>query len=293
MKTRRTVLAVVTAAASALFTVGVTAAADTASAAGLTCRAALVGVNGAGRFVERNMRNGTVLGQKQSTTALPFGVTNLGFFGQASISGGVKTKFTTITPGGRPRILTVKDLDASSTLTYTSRRMSNTRFSPRLFTNSGGYHVFALAGSGDLKRLVTYRDSNGDVYFGDARLVLHNMGGLKTLSFYNRQSIGGVNTDILYATTKAGALKQIRVPVKRPGRARTITVKRSGFATYTGLSLGRCNQDAANAYIIGIDAPDNLARYYVLTRQARPSATNLSLKGRAGTGVSWRLHATL
>jgi hypothetical protein len=239
------------------------------------------------------MRNGTVLGQKLTRSALPYQVTNTGFLSLSSISGGRRFRFTTITPSGRPRVLTIKDLNAAKTLADSSARMKNTGFSPRLFANSGGFYVFALSRSGSLMRLTTFRNRTGRFSFGDPHLAQKNLGGLRTLSFYNRQSVNGVSSDILYATTKTGALKQIRVPVKRPGHTRVLTIKRSGFASYTGLSLGRCNSNTSKAYILGIDAPGNLARYYVLTGQANPSAGNLSSKGRAGTAFSWRLHATL
>jgi hypothetical protein len=45
--------------------------------------------------------------------------------------------------------------------------------------------------------------------------------------------------------------------------------------------------------LIGVDAPDNVARYYVLTRQGNPSASNLTYKGLVGKGYNWRIHAVL
>lgn len=296
MKTRRTALALITATAAVLSTLGAGAAATPATAAAAaapTCLAEVVGLTAGNKFVSRRMENGTVVRQKLTATAVPFRAKQMGFLEQATIKGGVRTSFIAIATDGRPRVLTVKDVNASRSLAQSSKRMTTSGFAPRLFTKSIGPHAFALDDLNRLQRLVTYRDSDGNYFFGSARVALKGMGSLRTLSFYNRQKIAGVNTDVLYATTRTGALKQIRVPVRRPGNARVVTIKRTGFASFSELSLGACNHDLNTAFIIGVDPGHNLARSYVLRDQAHPSASNLTANGRVAPSYSWKLHAVL
>ena len=297
MKIRRTALSLITATAAALSTIGAGAAAAPATAATAAtaprCLAEVVGLTAGNKFIARRMENGKVLRQKLTATEVPFRAKQMGFFDQATINGGFKTSYIAIASDGRPRVLTIKDLDASRTLSQSSKRMTTSGFVPRLFTKSVAPHAFALDNLNRLQRLVTYRDSSGNLFFGHAQVALKGMGSLKTLSWYNRQMIAGVNTDVLYATTKTGALKQIRIPVRRPGNARVVTIKRTGFAQYSELSLGACNQDLNIAFIIGVDPGHNLARTYVLRNQARPSAANLTANGRVARNYSWKLHAVL
>lgn len=294
MNIRRSVLALVTAAAVALPVVGAeVAAAPAATAAELQCSAGVYGFTPKGKLLLRRVRNTTVVSHKSTSTPLSYRVTQLGFMWQDKAAGGYNTHLAAIAADGRPRALLIKDRDGSGTLQNSSRLMLNRNFEPRLFTNSGGTEVFALDNLNRLQRLQTYRDDSGRFVFDNSRVVLRRMGGLKTLSFYNRQRIDGVNTDILYATTKTGALKQIRIPVRRPGDARGITVKRSGFGAFNGLVLGLCDGDVSKAFVIGVNARDNLAKSFVLRRAGHPSAANLTLMGRMDRRYTWKLHATL
>lgn len=294
MKTRRTVLAALTAAAAVLSTIGSGAVvAPSAEAAEPNCRAMVVGINPANKLVMRLVEDNKVLQQKATSSPLPYGSIQLGVLTSETIDGGWRNTYTAIAKDGQPRVLTTTDREGSNAIKHSSTRMLNKNFAPRLFTTSGGFHVFALDSQNRLQRLTTYRNDAGRLFFDDGRVALKRMGGLMTLSFYKRQKIDGVKTDILYATTKAGALKQIRVPVRRPGNARVLTVKRSGFAHFTGLSLGRCDDDLSKALVIGISKPRNLARSYVLTRALRPRAANLTDLGRVDKRYDWKLHATL
>lgn len=294
MKTRRTVLAALTAAAAVLSTIGFGAVVvPAAEAAEPSCRAMVVGLNPANKLLMRLVEDNKVIHKKATSSPLPYGSIQLGLLAGETIDGGWKNTYAAIAKDGRPRVLTTTDREGSNVIKHSSTRMLNKNFAPRLFTTSGGFQVFALDGRNRLQRLTTYHNDSGRLFFGDDRVVLERMGGLKTLSFYSRQKIDGVKTDILYATTKAGALKQIRVPVRRPGNARVLTVKRSGFAHFTGLSLGRCDSDLSKVLVIGISKPRNVARSYVLTRALRPRAANLTDLGRVDKRYDWKLHATL
>lgn len=289
-------MAAVAAAVTALSSIAMaspTGAASAPSQAATDCQARIFGITQQGKFLQRDVAGTDVVEQKATATALSYRPTNTGFFTSTEVTGGLRMKFTTIAPDGRPRILTVTDKFAQQETTHSTSLMLNRNFEPRLFTNSGGYHVFAITNRLEFKRFITYRNDNGRLFFGDPKTIPLGLTGLKTLSFYNRQSIGGVATDILYGTTKSGALMQIRVPVKRPANARAITIKQRGFGQYTGLSLGRCGDTAATAFIVAINANENRANRFILQNQARPSAANLSAARRMDTSYGWVLRATL
>lgn len=296
MKSIRAKIALATAAATALSTVvlaGPATAAPSATQAGPTCEAQVLGVLPDGRFASRYVRNTQVVTQKRTGSALPYRPRSTAHLYSEQVSGGVRFHFAQTAPDGTPRHLRVTDKADRKTLGFGVSKMRNSGFDARLLTSGGGTHTFAVERNGTFHRYVTYRNDRGRFFFGNPKRIPLNVSGLKTLSFYTRMKIGGVRSDVFYATTKTGALKQIRVPVRRPRNARAITVKRRGFASYTGLSLGACDGTVAKAFIIGINAKDNIAHRVVLRRQGSPKASNLSAKRRMDTGYSWKLRATL
>lgn len=123
MKVGRPFLAALTATSLVGSVLAVTASSPaSAVSAALSCRSQLVGVTRANQVVTRLIENGTVTRQKLTSTALPYNPTNVGFYGGKTITGGTELSFTTINTDGRPRILTIKDLDADKSLTYTSKK---------------------------------------------------------------------------------------------------------------------------------------------------------------------------
>ncbi len=190
-------------------------------------------------------------------------------------------------------MLTVTDRTTRSTLRVDVARFATTGFTPRLFAmGSAGPQVVALEG-GVLRQYKIRLDADNHLVMVNPRVALRHMDGLKTLSWYSRQLVGGVKKDIFYATTKAGALKQIRVPVANPGNANVLTVKRTGFDAFTGLSLGRCGDTPATAMIVGINANANRARWFTLGSQLSPSAGNLTDRGLAAEGRNWQIRPTV
>ncbi|HEX6248617.1 MAG TPA: hypothetical protein VFZ64_12160 [Nocardioidaceae bacterium] len=291
MTRRKTSLLV--AAATALSTVLVTAPAPAVAAEeDLTCRSAAVGVLPNGKMLKRTLENGRQLQVKTTRTELPFRPRTMGYAGWEEIDGGLREYYLATARDGRPRFLAVTEKDARRTMSARVLRFATTGFTPRLM---GMGHVGSelLALEGPVLRQYKIRSSDNGPVLRNPRVAKRNMDRLKTLSWYSRQRVGGVKTDIYLATTKAGALLQIRVPVRNPGNTRVITVKRTGFKPYTGLSLSYCNDTPATALIVGVNARGNLARWFTLERQLAPKAQNLTNHGLAAEGRNWKLRPVL
>lgn len=300
MGSARARVAIATAAVTALTTVGLVAGTTpaTASAAkntaivGMECGANVFGVLPNSRFIRRELSGVDVVRQTRSSP-LPYRPRSIGFFGYRDIHGGIKRTFQAIVRDGRPRLLTITEHDSSRRTTFGSRRMLNRRFEPRLFTNSGGAHVFAVDRDDRLWRYVIHGTDRGRFFFDGARRVPISTHGIRTLTFYARTNVGGVRTDILLATTRSGALRRIDVPVRRPGQADTTRISGRGFGRYTGLSVGYCDDDESTGFIVAIDARRNLAHRFILTNARDASSDRLSQRRRVARDFNWRLRATL
>jgi hypothetical protein len=277
------------AAATAISTVLVAAPAPASAAEeDLTCPGAAVGVLPNGKLLERRLENGRQVRVKTSGAELPFRPTTMGYAGWEKIDGGLRQYYVAAARDGRPRFLVVTDKDARRTMNVRAVRFASTGFTPRLMgMGFVGSELLALEGS--VLRQYKIRSSENGPVLRNPRVAKRSMDRLKTLSWYSRQPVGGVKTDIYFATTKAGALIQLRVPVRNPGNTKVVTVKRTGFKPYTGLSLSYCNDSRATALIVGVNAKGNLARWFTLERQLAPRPKNLTNHGLAAEGRNWRL----
>lgn len=290
--TRRT-SSLLVAAATAISTVLVAAPGPAVAAQeDLTCRSAAVGVLPNGKLLKRNLENGRQTGVKVTRAELPFRPTTMGYAGWEEIDGGYREYYVAAARDGRPRFLVVTDKDARRKMRARAVRFATTGFTPRLIgMGIAGPQLLALEGS--VLRQYKIRSSQSGPVLRNPRVAKRNMDGLKTLSWYSRQSVGGVRTDIFLGTTKAGALVQIRVPVRNPGDTKIVRVKRTGFKRYTGLSLSYCNGSPATALIVGVNARGNLARWFTLERQLAPRPRNLTNHGPAAEGKNWRLRPAM
>jgi hypothetical protein len=286
--TRRKSSLLVAAATALSIALVATPAPAAAAEQDLTCHSGASGVLPNGKLMERKLENGRQVGVKTSGAELPFRPTTIGYAGWEEVDGGLRRYYVASARDGRPRFLVVTDKDARRTLDVRAARFATTGFTPRLMgIGFVGSELLALEGS--VLRQYKIRSSDNGPVLRNPRVAKRNMDRLKTLSWYSRQPVGGVTTDIYYATTKAGALIQIRVPVRNPGETKVVRVKRTGFKPYTGLSLSYCNDTRATALIVGVNAKGNLARWFTLERQLAPRPANLTNHGLAAEGKNWRL----
>jgi hypothetical protein len=263
-----------------------------AVAATPTCHTAVDGILPDGRLVDRWVTNTGVDKNHVSTTALPFSVDNMVDVGSESITGGRKYYINTFTTGGRPHNIDVVRQDGSTDLTVTDSGFYSRSFSARLVAGSGRYYVYGVDQHGNLVRWTREGTNDGDYWFAYKTVVARHMGGLKTLSYSWSFKVDGGWRDFLYGTTKSGALKQFQIPWKKPAKVRTTTIRKSGFSSYTGLSLAFCNRNSKYLSIIAIDRTHNRARWYTMPKVLTPRGANLTRRGLVAPGMDWRLHAT-
>jgi hypothetical protein len=263
-----------------------------AVAATPSCETSVVGVLPNGKLVDRWVKNTSLEEDHVSTAPLPFAVNNMVSAGSDAITGGRMSHVNTFTSGGRPHTIDVTRHDNSADLTVAVAATYQRSFGPRLVAGSGRYYVYTIDGHGRLKRWTRERDSAGRLWFDSPKLVARHLGSLKTLSYSWTYKVNGGWRDFLYGTTRGGALKQLQVPWHKPAKAKITTIKKSGFSSYTGLSLAFCGTNANYISIVAIDRKHNRARWYTVSKVLRPGAAHVTRRGLVAPGMDWRLHAT-
>lgn len=270
----------------------VVATSSPAQAATPSCWTGVTGVASNGKLVERTVHGTKVTETKTSATAFPVPAESIVFLRSTQISGGYTQHLHVYVPGRRPAIVDVTSLDASPNLTATVAGHYKSAFGGRHIADSGSYYAYGLDASGNLKRWTRFQDGGGNLYFGAPRIVARGQGGLKTLSYQWSFKKDGVWRDVLYGTTRAGALKQFQVRWNAPAKPKITVLRKTGFANVTGLSMSACGSSASYASLIAIDRTHNRARWYTLRSSFTPKSSNLVNRGLVAPGADWRLHAT-
>lgn len=286
------VVAAVALSATALIAVPGTAADAAPVATAMHCDTGVIGVLPSGRLMERDVRNTVITGEKKSAP-LPYKVDSMyGGVPSDTISGGFVQHFFVHASGRPAKLIDVTDKTASSILTVGVHLRYHLSPVGRTFTASGRFYTYGIAPNGNLTRWTRFTDNAGHYWFANPKVVRAGMGGVKTLSFmFWFKTDSGVRTDMLYATTKSGALKQFQIPWGAPGKPKVTTIKKTGFAQYTGTSLSWCNASGTIGSIVAVDSVHNQARWYTLAGQYKPSGVNLVRHPLVGRGANWRLHA--
>ncbi|MBO9523069.1 MAG: hypothetical protein J7518_16170 [Nocardioidaceae bacterium] len=286
MRTRAAVLAL------GMIGAGLVAAAGPAEAATPSCWTYVIGVNGSNKVVNRILHGTQQTKQWVSADALAMPAESIVSFGAEDVPGGTKSRYHVYYPGRRPAEVDVTKLDASPTLSTKLVGLFSRASSARHVTGGAKYFGYGVDARGNLKRWMRLDDGTGHQYLGDARLVARNMGGIRSLSYVTSFKTSSGWRDVLYGTTRAGALKQFQIPWRSPGRPKITVLRKTGFAAVTGLSLSACGTNPAYASLIAIDRTHNRARWYTLRSSFNPKPSNLVNRGLVARGADWRLHAT-
>jgi hypothetical protein len=140
-----------------------------------------------------------------------------------------------------------------------------------------------------MKRWALTRYRDGDIRYERPTRVGGGFGDLTSLQAGSATKVGGVESEILYATTGKGQLLQIVVPLDRPSRARVHKLSASGYEGVTELAWSLCNNKADFHTLIAVSPGANRATWTTIKRAfTRPKATQ---RGEV-TGVSdWHLTA--
>lgn len=257
--------------------------------AGLVCKTSVTGVDSDNRLVEYTVRNDLVI-DRRSSRPLGFRPTNLGYLDADFTSGGATTRLTATAEDGVPRELRVVKRDDTRTLRVSATAFSQKNYRPRLFTDAYSFYAYTINHVGVLQRWTAVRlrtDRLSYRYPVTLATNLKNTVALTPASLRSRP-----DADILYTTTKFGALRLLTVPHAAPESRSFRTLSRQGYAGVTELSSSYCNgQD--RGVVIGIDPTAGTATWTVVTDVSSPGRARSDLKGTIRRQVDWGLHATL
>jgi hypothetical protein len=256
-----------------------------------TCQTAVVGVDADKHVRVYTVRNNDVTNSKRSGKALPSRVTAWGFYDSADTKLGYLERLNAVTANGTPRRVTLGFKDGSDNISISSTKYDQDGFEPRLFADGHGYFAYTVNGAGKLQRWVLTRYRNGDIRFAQKVRIGGGYGDLKALQASGTFKHNGSYREYLYATTAAGALQQIAVPLKKPTREKRRTLLSSGYAGFTELSWSYCNGDATHVSLIAVDPTAETATWTTVKNSVkRPVA---KLRGEITGGDRWDLSAVL
>jgi len=276
-------------AASLCFMPGSSAGAVESARQARSCSAVVTAIDAQQRVRQLEVQNADIV-KDRASAPLKFKGYQQGLVAAKDTDTGTVIWTRVVTRDGRPRTLEIRSKDADAeNLTVDKTPFAMDGFEPALFTTSfSGAEVFSFSG-GNLARWTTYRRSNGSGLYFANRIALRSGLKLKTVAYAGRPTINRVKTDVLFATTKGGALLTIHVPVNKPANTKVRVVKRTGFRRYTGLSTATCGRAFG---ILFIDRGD-LAHMYSITHVLNPSAGDVTREYRVGADFGWSLTATV
>lgn len=259
-----------------------------------TCSTSVIGVLPSGKLLDRWVVNTTLKEERRTAAPLPYTPESMySLFGEPTETGGVLHSIAH-SVGQPAKLVDIIYTDGSPTIT--TKIVGRYRPTPkaRTWANSGRFYGYAITPNGNLTRFTRFRDPDtGQYWMANPKTVKTGMSKIKAMSYSVTQTLtSGVKKDLLYATTRGGALLQIQVPWNTPGKPKVTTLKSTGFAAVTGLSLSFCNKALTIASIIAIEKGNNRARLWTLSSAYNPRPANLTRRPLVAPGAEWRLRAT-
>lgn len=255
----------------------------------LVCKTSVTGVDSENRLVYYTVRNDLVI-ERRSSRPLGFRPANLGYLGTDYTSTGSTTRMTATTADGVPRELSVVERDDSRTLQFSATTFGQKNYRPRLFTDAYSYFGYTINHVGVLQRWTLVRLRTGQLSYRYPVTVATNLKNTVAITPASLKS--QPSADILYTTTKLGALRLLTVPHERPEDRSFRTLSARGYAGVTELSGSYCN-GKDRGVVIGIDPTAGTATWTVVTDVSSPARARSDLKGAIRRQVDWNLHATL
>jgi|GEM_PF-4754291 len=261
----------------------------------LSCHDLVTGFDADGHVVLRFITNGDMAREVVTERSFGFDVLDATMEGVSEgTEGGIDMNIGTISRDGRPRWVYV-DVYGEPIRGHTSFAQAKpfARRTPqqRLLTEAASYFVYMVDTRGRLNRWTTFETETGPYYYGKPMLIRRGMKGLRSLEWNGTMKVQGRRTDLVWATTRAGALIQIQIPVRKPEKNRVLFVKRRGFADVSGLSAGVCNNDKDIASLVTVERSNDRAKWFTLRRQTAPRSSPLVAQGRVARTSSWELRA--
>jgi hypothetical protein len=262
-----------------------------AAQAKLSCPAGVIGVTSDRYQTAYNLKNGRITKVLRSTTAYGFDVTAIGYFDSIAGKRKATLKLNAVAGDGVPRRLTLTYPSSMDQVRTSSSKYAQTGFAPRLFADGFGFYAYTVNGAGVLHRWSLVKQSNGTFRYAKRTKIGGGYGSLASLQAGTRFTKKHVARDYLYATTKSGALKQIVVPVKRPGKESVRTLRGAGYQGVTELVWSICNSDLSHTMLVAIDPVAERATWTTVqaTNTNRPRT---KLRGAVTGSADWDLTAT-
>ncbi|MDP2773327.1 MAG: hypothetical protein Q8O61_07185 [Nocardioides sp.] len=257
--------------------------------AGMTCGVAVTGVSSDNRLREYIVKDGKVLSAK-SSKKLGFRLTGLGYMSSETKDGVNTLRLTGTTTDGVPRQVTVIRKDTTKVLRVSAIPFAQRNFKPRLFTDAYGYYGYTINHVGVLQRWTLTRRRSGELFYRDPLTLKRNLKGtvaLTTAAYRAKPA-----ADILFTTTRNGALRVMSAPHDAPELSSFKTLSADGYRGVTELSSGYCT-GGDRGVVVGIDPVAGTAAWTVVTKLRFPATAKAHPKGRIRGAANWKLHAVM
>jgi hypothetical protein len=260
----------------------------TTDRARLVCITGVVGVDAKRRVRYDTVRNGKVVDATRSNDRLGFRVTGWGLYESVSSDQARQLVLNSVTTRGIPQQVRITLSRKGRITNLGSRKIRNRSFEPKLFADGYGYYAYVVE-RGKLLRYSLFRYPDGHFEYGGKLKIDAGFGDLTSLQVTTYTQIKGVTKEVLYATTEAGELLQLQVPVKKPGRLKVRTLATTGYAGVTEMSWTLCNGDRDHIGLVAIDPAAGTATWTtVKDPYGRPRTT---FRGEITGGADWNLSA--
>ncbi|HET7736915.1 MAG TPA: hypothetical protein VFK52_13130 [Nocardioidaceae bacterium] len=260
-------------------------------AAGIVCNTFVAGVTPDRHILFRDVTNRRVYDEIVSEEARNKMPTAMTYYGARDEAGKRLAEFDVYVPSTRTRRLQASWAEGGDAFSVKELWTESSFWYSKVAASSGTYYVYGVDYSGRLRQWTRYRNDRRSVFVDTPKTIARNMGGIKTLVFNHSRRFDGVRVDVLYGTTRKGALLQFRIPWRKPENAKITTIRRTGFAKFTGLSTSSCNRTTDHLSIIAINAKANTAKWFTMRNQMKPSGKNLVNRGLIAKDADWRITA--
>lgn len=254
----------------------------------LDCPTAIFSVDSNGRLGYDEVDNDKVTKSSRSKKKLGFDVTGWGYYDSAKRT----IKFDAVTDQGTPRRVSATVSTKGKIALTGSTKYAQGTFKPRLFADNYGFYAYTVDKQGKLARWILTRYPNGRVKFAQKVTLGSGFDDLTSLQSSAIYKIKGSEREVLYATTAAGALVQLVVPVKKPTALKQKTLVSTGYAGVSEISWTYCNDKGDYHSLIAVDGTAGTATWTTI-KDALDGKPKAVLQGPVSGGKGWDLVAAV
>jgi hypothetical protein len=269
--------------AALLAATAVTPPVDPAPRAHAACQTVVLGFDSDHRLRRDTLVADRVVRTTRSSKGLKAEVTAGGFYDRSHLD--------LVSRDGVPRSVTFRSNRKKLRATQVDK-FDQDGFAPRLFAENYTFYAYSIT-RGTMRRWGVIRSRNGHLRFVPSGVVGNGFRDVTSLQASVFAKVHGVPSELLYATTRSGALWQIVVPLNGPRRARVVTLATAGYEGTTELAWSACSPRGKDGLhsLVAIDPAADRATWTTVTFPlTRPKAV---LRGAVTGETDWRLRAVL